>query len=98
MNDIRDAERGSKVNTFLQSEEWREAWDVYDALLLAAIVDPKWGPADVEHQRKLLWAAKAARQHLERLVNHGKVAAATLNIEDEQRSPLRRAAARWGNA
>lgn len=95
MNDQKDAEVGNRVNKFLQSDEWREAWESYESALLAAMVDPKSSVSDVEHQRKLLWAAKVARQHLERLVQDGKVAAQTINLREEQDSALRRALRRW---
>lgn len=95
MNDRKDAEQGMRVSRFLESEEWREAWSAYEQALIAAMVDPKSSVADVEHQRKLLWAAKVAKQHLERLVQSGKVAAETINLQEQQDSALRRALRRW---
>lgn len=95
MNDYKDLERGTRVNQFLQSDEWREAWSAYEQRIVAAIVDPKSSVDDVDHQRKLLWSAKAARQHLETLVNQGKVAAATINLEAERESAVQRVMRRW---
>lgn len=95
MNDHKDAERGQRVNTFLQGDEWRDAWETYERTLIAAMIDPKSSVSDVEHQRKLLWAAKVAKQHLERLVQDGKVAAQTINVQEQQESALKRVVRRW---
>lgn len=95
MNDHKDADVGMRVSKFLESEEWREAWTAYETALVAAMVDPKSSIADVEHQRKLLWAAKMAKQHLERLVQTGKVAMTAINIQDEADSAVRRVMRRW---
>lgn len=95
MNDRKDAEQGMRVSRFLASEEWQDAWATYEQALIAAMVDPKSSVADVEHQRKLLWAAKVAKQHLERLVQSGKVALETINLQEQQESALRRALRRW---
>ena len=95
MNDRKDAEQGMRVSRFLESGEWQDAWATYEQALIAAMIDPKSSVADVEHQRKLLWAAKVARQHLERLVQSGKVALETINLQEQQESALRRALRRW---
>lgn len=95
MNDRKDAEQGMRVSRFLESGEWQDAWAAYEQALIAAMIDPKSSVADVEHQRKLLWAAKVAKQHLERLVQSGKVALETINLQEQQESALRRAIRRW---
>lgn len=90
MNDRKDADVGMRVHRFLESDEWKDAWATYEQKLIAAMIDPKSSAADVEHQRKLLWAAKVAKQHLEQLVVSGKVAEATIQIEEQQASAVKR--------
>lgn len=92
---MKQAEVGARVNRFLESEEWNEAWDTYRDTLLAAMLNPKFSMEDVQHQRMLLWAATQAKQNLEAMVTDGKVAAATINLEHEKESAIRRVMRRF---
>ena len=62
MNDRQQAESGQRVHTFLTSPEWEQAWDTFRDVILAAMQDPKFSIEDVQHHRRLLWAATQAKQ------------------------------------
>lgn len=80
MNDEKLVLRGNNVNRFLDSEEWKEAFDSYRARLLSEIENTE-DVKHISHCKALLKAAAEAKRHLERIVNEGKLAASQIEIE-----------------
>lgn len=87
MDNHEAVDRGRRAHLLLDSDEWKTAWDMYRAQILAEIESA--GSRDAEtvmHCKRLLVAATAAKTHLERMVADGLVAGKTIELlSDRQR-------------
>jgi hypothetical protein len=78
--------KANRTTAFLNSEEWKEAWEAYRQRIFmeiekAASDDDK----KVMHLKRLLSAATQARTYLEQIVDEGKIAAELIEFEEQQR-------------
>lgn len=95
MTNTEKAERGRRAAHIIESDEWREAWDVYRAHLMGEI--ERSAPTDVEsvmHCKRMLTAAVAVRTHLERLVADGAMAIKEIEVFTK-REQMQRKVKKW---
>lgn len=77
MNNEQRVERARQVRLWLESDEWRVAWESYREVLIETIESAADDEQALE-ARRMLRAAKTARNHLEQLILDGALAAADI--------------------
>jgi hypothetical protein len=86
MSLYKERESGDEAARILNSPVWAEAWSAYRARILEEIeAAPSNSTDTVMHLKRLLTASLAARAHLERIMNEGKVAAASIEFDDKRK-------------
>lgn len=77
--------RGDKARRILETEEWKEAWNVYEARILDEFKACKSDDVSRMQQLKMLHlAGVAAKSHLESLVANGEFAKKDLEFKERE--------------